>query len=228
MPETHDDFGQLDLAYAKGRDTNRALKYRLGRRTLEVANSIKEFGPNPPTSIVDLGCAEGKMLIRLKDEFPDAKLTGIEGSSELVSLARSLCPDIEYKEANLDQMEFGNDCYDVAVMTAVIEHVSDPKKLFANIYKYLNPDGLLVVTAPDPFWENIATKVGHLRDEQHHEVMNLQQLSSLGSEAGFTTLKSEKFMLSPIGMPLEMPIEKLFRSLGLNFFFANQLLVFKK
>ena len=43
MKQKIDKHGVLDLGYAKRRETNRALKYRLWRRTFEVIESIKKF-----------------------------------------------------------------------------------------------------------------------------------------------------------------------------------------
>jgi hypothetical protein len=38
----------------------------------------------------------------------------------------------------------------------------------------------------------------------------------------------KKFMLSPIGMPLEITIENIVRNIGFHFLFANQLIAGKK
>ena len=91
--------------------------------------------------------------------------------------------------------------------------------------RVLRSGGLLVLTAPDPFWERIATMVGHLKDDQHNEVMNLAKLSNLARKSGFVVLKTQKFMLSPVGMPFEIAIENIVRNIGLNCLFANQLIV---
>jgi hypothetical protein len=87
---------------------------------------------------------------------------------------------------------------------------------------------LCIVTTPDPFFEHIATRIGHLEDEQHHKTFNLQELKSLFELHGFNILKAEKFMMSPIGFPCELKIEKIMKSLGLNFLMLNQLVVAQK
>jgi len=107
----------------------------------------------------------------------------------------------------------------------VIEHVESPERFIEQLVRILKPGGLLVMTAPDPFWEHIATMVGHLADEQHHEVPNLKRLRSLAEGGGMKVVQAQKFMLSPVGMPAEFAIEKVARSLGLSFMMANQLLV---
>ncbi len=81
------------------------------------------------------------------------------------------------------------------------------------------------MTAPDPFWERLATGVGHLKEDQHHRVMGLEELQELVKREGFSVLKAEKFMLSPVGMPFEFAVERCLRKLHLGCLMANQLVV---
>jgi len=58
--------------------------------------------------------------------------------------------------------------------------------------------------------------------------MNLRELQDMFGKVGFRVVESKNFMLSPVGMPFEVKAEKVVRDLGLNFLFANQLIVGKK
>jgi len=44
----------------------------------------------------------------------------------------------------------------------------------------------------------------------------------------FKVLKKEKFMISPIGFPSELKIEKLLKTFKLNFLLLNQIIIGKK
>ena len=48
MIKNKNNHGILDLDYAKRRESNIALKYRLWRRTFEVQESIKRFSKKKP------------------------------------------------------------------------------------------------------------------------------------------------------------------------------------
>ena len=48
------------------------------------------------------------------------------------------------------------------------------------------------MTSPDPFWENVVTKVGHLKKDQHHRVLNITELARLLDQNGFEILISKK------------------------------------
>lgn len=220
--------GVLGIEYAHGRERDLALTYRLGRRCREVINSIEEFASAPVESILDLGTADGRMLNKIDERFSGARCTGIELNPELIEYGRKLFPNIELIEGDVQKLDFEDNTFDVAVATAVIEHVNNPKAFLIEVKRVLKDSGIVILTAPDPFWEHVATMVGHLEDEDHQHVHSLKTLKAIAREAGFTVLKAEKFMLSPVGMPLEIPVEKIFRTLGLGFLMANQLLVIKK
>ena len=223
-----DHTGSLDMKYAKGRDTKKSLRYRLRRRAYEVLSAIEQFVDNPINDIIDLGAADGRMLDMIHRKYPAARCVGTEYNQELVNFGKTKFPDLELIRGDIQALDFPDDSFDVAIAAAVIEHVSDPGKAMREAKRVLRTGGIIVLTSPDPFWEHMATMVGHLKDDQHNEVMNLGQLRALGMESGFTIIKAQKFMLSPVGMPRELFVEKWMRSLHLDFMMANQLLVARK
>lgn len=217
--------GSLDMEYARGRAIKKSLRYRLWRRTREVLVAIDEFCSNPPRDIIDLGTADGRMLDMVHQKYPDAHCAGVEYNQELVDFGKANFPRLDISQGDIQSLDFPDNSFDVAIATAVIEHLQNPRKAMREVKRVLRSGGILVLTAPDPFWEHIATMVGHLKNDQHNEVMNLVQLRDLAKTSGFVVLKSQKFMLSPVGMPFEFGFEKIIRSLHLNFLMANQLLV---
>lgn len=219
--------GSMDISYARERGVRKSSKYRLWRRTIEIISALQEFAPKPIKDIIDLGTADGRMIHSVKMEFPEAHCVGVEFNQELVDFGRSHFPEIEIVQGDVQALDFSDKSFDVALLTAVIEHVPAPEKVMCEANRILRPGGILVLTSPDPFWEYLATKVGHLKDGQHNKVMNIDELSSLIQQHGFTILKTKKFMLSPVGMPFEFFIEKWILRLHLGFIMANQLVISK-
>ncbi|MFH2009575.1 MAG: class I SAM-dependent methyltransferase [bacterium] len=218
--------GTCDAGYHEGRRTKRSLVYRLRRRTDEVVRCARRYGPPAVRSILDVGTADGLMLSRLADTFPGARCVGLDLSREL--LVQNRDPRVIPVLADAQTLPIRSEQIDLAVATAVIEHVPEPLRLLREIAASLRPGGLLVLTAPDPFWEHVATLVGHLADEQHHEVLPLRRLAELCSAAGLQVVEASKFMLSPVGLPAELLVESLVRRLGLNALFANQLVAARR
>ncbi|MCA9112408.1 MAG: methyltransferase domain-containing protein, partial [Planctomycetaceae bacterium] len=142
---------------------------------------------------------------------------------ELADFAAERFPELEIMQGDCQTLDLPDQSVDVAIAAAIIEHVPDPRQMVREARRVLRDGGVFVLTSPDPFWEHIATMVGHLRSDQHHVVMNLRQLTELLQGEDFDVVIAEKFMLSPIGMPLEFTAERLLRSLRLDCLLANQL-----
>jgi len=219
--------GSLDIEYARERTTKKSLRYRSWRRTREVLVAIDEFCSNPPRDIVDLGTADGRMPDMVHQKYSDAHCAGVEYNQELVDFGRANFPRLDINQGDIQSLDFPDNSFDVAmaIATAVIEHLPNPGKAMREVKRVLRSGGILVLTAPDLFWERIATMVEHLKKDRHNEVMYLVQLCELVKTSGFLVLKSQKFMLSPVGMPFEFGFEKITLSLHLNFLMANQLVV---
>jgi len=56
----------------------------------------------------------------------------------------------------------------------------------------------------------------------------IKEIALLLIDVGYEVLEKKKFMISPFGMPLEMPIEKLLTRMCLKFMLANQLIAARK
>jgi len=218
--------GVLDKEYAVARQIKRSHIYRLKRRTLEVLKSIKTFHPEKPGSILDIGTADGLMLRNLKDVFPNATCAGIEYAKDLMACCES--KTIHLIQGDAVVLPIKDNAFDVVIATAIIEHVSEPIQLIREASRVLRGNGIFIVTTPHPFWEGIATYIGHLKKEEHHELITLSKLISLFNTAGFEIANAEQFMISPIGMPFELTLEKILKFFRLNFLLLNQIIVGRK
>ncbi|MDO8142689.1 MAG: methyltransferase domain-containing protein [Candidatus Brocadiales bacterium] len=218
--------GVLDKDYAIARQTKRSHIHRLKRRTFEVLKSIQTFHPEIPQSILDIGTADGLMLSNLKDAFPDATCAGIEYARDLMACCES--KTIHLIQGDAITLPIKDNMFDVVIATAIIEHVSEPVQLVREAFRVLRKNGILIMTTPHPFWEGIATHIGHLKGEEHHELINLSKLISLFNTAGFEILKAAQFMISPVGMPFELILEKIMKLCRLNFLLLNQIIVGRK
>ncbi len=218
--------GVLDKEYAVARQIKQSHIYRLKRRTFEVLKGIKTFHPEKPGSILDIGTADGLMLSNLKDTFPNATCAGIEYAGDLIACCES--KTIHLIRGDALTLPIKDNSFDVVIATAIIEHVSEPIQLVREAFRILRGNGIFIVTTPHPFWEGIATYIGHLKEEEHHELITLRKLKSLFETAGFGIANAEQFMISPIGMPFELTLEKILKFFKLNFLLLNQIIVGRK
>ena len=177
-------------------------------------------------TLLDIGTADGLMLDTLCQELNIEMPVGLDFSAELLKTNPNHTS--HFIQADAVELPF-NDCvFDVVVATAVIEHVPEPEKRVTECHRVLRQDGICIFTTPDPFFERIATQIGHLKEEHHQRTFKLRELEALFELEGFKIVKAEKFMMSPIGFPCEEKIEKFMKSVGFRFFLLNQLVVSQK
>ncbi|XP_032294716.1 ubiquinone biosynthesis O-methyltransferase isoform X2 [Drosophila virilis] len=112
--------------------------------------------------ILDVGCGAGlltEQLARL-----GAHVTGIDLGEELIKAARvhlancspELSDRVEYKMEPIDQHAKGNcECYDVLILSEVLEHVDDKVALLSSCVQTLKPGGSIFITTMNktlPMW----------------------------------------------------------------------------
>jgi len=213
--------------YYKGREKKKALGYRLKRRTKEVIKAILKYKGGEIVSILDVGCADGKMLELLLEEVEVCNYKGVDFDQKLINLANE---DIKkhLEVGNALNLRFKDNSFDVLISTAVIEHLENPEKFLKESYRVLKEGGIIILTTPNPFFEKLGSLVGHLKDDTHFKTFNLKQLRRLLVRNNFKILKLKRFMISPIGMPFEIPIENFLNKIGLHWTMCNQLIVGKK
>ncbi len=223
--EKHEE-GVYAIEYHEGRKTKLALKYRLARRADEAVRILTPHLDSRSLRILDLGTADGLMLQRMMGLLDVSQAVGVDLSPELLGVIED--PGIHPVLANGLFMPFDASSFDLIVATAVIEHASDPLTMLGECRRILSPGGFCVVTTPDPFWERVATGVGHLPDEGHNETMDLKRLSTYLERAGFDVIDAYKFMVSPWGLPAELLVERVMRTVGLSFMLLNQIVLARK
>lgn len=111
----------------------------------------------PVERILDIGAGTGLLAAAIKESFPGARLTLLDGAPAMLAQARKLLGDtgIHYLTADLlDPLPAGP--WDAIVSALAIHHLSDEHKrdLFARIRASLRPGGVFVnaeqVSGPTP------------------------------------------------------------------------------
>ena len=219
-------FGVYDVDYYEGRLKSRALKYRLARRTSEVAKALTKYLTKLPERVLDAGTADALMLGKLNQVWPDTCFIGLEMNRSL--LMTTNINGIQKIEGDAMALPFGNEAVDAIVATAVIEHLPDPVRFVFECNRVIRRGGIIVITTPDPKLEHLASKLGLLKESGHHHTFTLDTICELVEQNKLEVLESRKFMFSPIGFPAEIFIERLIRYFGLGVVLANQIVVARK
>ncbi len=72
-----------------------------GQRLRPALDLIARIPLKSPRSIVDLGCGAGNVTEALKARWPEARITGVDSSPEMLARARARAPGISWLEADV-------------------------------------------------------------------------------------------------------------------------------
>jgi trans-aconitate 2-methyltransferase len=97
---------------------------------------------------VDIGCGPGNSTEVLAAQFPQAKVSGIDSSPDMVEAARKRLPHIPFDVAPVETWVSAKPL-DVMLANAVFQWVPDHATLFPRLLGQLAPGGSLAVQMPD-------------------------------------------------------------------------------
>lgn len=87
--------------------------------------------PLKPATVLDAGCGEGETLDRLAGVLPPFPV-GIDLNQESVDFAAERLPDATIRRADLLELPFEDDSFDLVFCLEVLEHLPDPGRAWSS------------------------------------------------------------------------------------------------
>ena len=116
-------------------------------RMFVIADVIAHLIPRADASILDIGCASGRLLYLLR-ERGFAGVTGLDPSAGCVETARRLY-DLTVVQGNLAEFPEVTRSFDVVILVGVLEHIRDLDTAMRRVQSLVAPGGLVYVEVPD-------------------------------------------------------------------------------
>ncbi|QLC20873.1 methyltransferase domain-containing protein [Parasphingopyxis sp. CP4] len=108
--------------------------------------------------ILDVGSGTGDIAVQLRDR--GAQVTGIDFAAEMVAIATERHQDIEFLEADVEELPFEDDSFDRAIVNYTAHHFARPEKAFAELRRCLKSGAPLTIVHPiqteQPSWGSFA------------------------------------------------------------------------
>lgn len=106
-----------------------------------------------PRRIVDLGCGVGNVTQMIAQRWPEAELTGVDSSPEMMSRARELPDDINWVQADIATWS-QTAPLDLVFSNAALHFVDDKHEhLLPKLLEFVTPGGVLAIQMPRNFGE---------------------------------------------------------------------------
>ncbi len=100
-----------------------------------------------PARVVDLGCGAGNVTRFLAERWPEADITGVDNSFEMLEKARAELPDARFVAADIAGWR-AEPAPDVIFTNAALQWLDDHETLFPSLVSKLAPGGRLAVQMP--------------------------------------------------------------------------------
>ncbi|MCL2714080.1 MAG: methyltransferase domain-containing protein [Alphaproteobacteria bacterium] len=103
-----------------------------------------------PRRVADLGAGAGNVTRLLTQRWPEAAVTAVESSIEMVERGRATAPEVTWLHQNLDRWQPAEEC-DLIFSNAALHWLDDHAGLFPRLMRELAPGGVLAVQMPRNF-----------------------------------------------------------------------------
>jgi 2-polyprenyl-3-methyl-5-hydroxy-6-metoxy-1,4-benzoquinol methylase len=97
-------------------------------------------------SLLEIGCGQGEFLVEAQRQGYD--VTGVEISASAARKAHTLLGGGKVICGEIDSVALSEGCFDVCVLSDVIEHIRNPVEFLRTIYRLLKPGGVLFIATP--------------------------------------------------------------------------------
>lgn len=124
-----------------------------------IDNIVALLEHDPAAALLDVGCDDGELTMRLARAVGTPRVHGVELVEERASRARSNGVDVTVTDLNRG-LPYHDGAFDVVCGNQVIEHVADTDTFVAEIFRVLRPGGYAILSTENlASWHNVVALV---------------------------------------------------------------------
>ncbi|WP_297844888.1 trans-aconitate 2-methyltransferase [Pseudomonas sp.] len=117
-------------------------------RTRPVRDLVAAIPDQEVRLAIDLGCGPGNSTEVLAERFPDAAVSGIDSSEDMIAAANKRLPAIQFEVSDIASWK-PTQQYDVILANASLQWVPDHDVLYPQLVNQLAPGGSIAIQTPD-------------------------------------------------------------------------------
>ncbi|MCF5655122.1 trans-aconitate 2-methyltransferase [Pseudomonas poae] len=160
------------------------------QRTRPVRDLVAAIPNVDVRTAVDLGCGPGNSTQVLAERYPQAQITGMDSSDDMLLDARQRLPALDFELADIGAWNPARQ-FDVILANASLQWLPDHATLYPHLVSHLTPGGTLAVQTPDNLDEPAhqlardlaaqgpwAAKIGAVKHNPRHTASQYYELLS--------------------------------------------------
>lgn len=104
-------------------------------------------GLKPGARVIDIGCGSGTFTELLRNA--GCNVTGLDISTKLVAVGLAKHPGLDLIEGDAENLPFEDNTFDAALLSGLVHHFPDPRRLAAETRRVLRPGGRFMAFDPN-------------------------------------------------------------------------------
>lgn len=152
------------------------------------------------SSVIEIGCGSGYLLNKLKP----SKGMGIDISTEMIGVAKTNCPELEFYVMDAENISLEN-TFDYVVISDTLGYLEDIQRSFKELKKISTPASRIIITYYNYLWTPITTLAEFLHLKMPRiklNWLNKQDICNLLEVENFEIIKTGKRFLFPVYIPI--------------------------
>lgn len=161
-----------------------------------IRQDITGMLENPKTqaiTVLEIGCACGATLLKIKSDYPQAKLYGIE-LNEQAALSAKLFADVIAADIEKTTLPYEEEYFDYVILADILEHLTDPWKALENIRPHLKAGGQILASIPNVMHFSVLRNLlqgnwtyeeAGILDKTHLRFFTLNEIKKLFTSTGY-------------------------------------------
>jgi trans-aconitate 2-methyltransferase len=166
-------------------DDSQYLKFA-NERTRPARELLGRVPVSAPHRVLDLGCGPGNSTALLLERWPEARLTGVDSSSEMLERARHDLPHLDWVQADAASFDPGE--VDVLFSNALLQWLPEHERLLPRLFDRVRPGGALAVQMPRNFEEPSHRLMRETMGPWAERTAGVRSRSAVGSPAYYYDL----------------------------------------
>lgn len=175
--------------------------------------------PEGPHKVFDLGCATGRVGLKLRELKKASEVIGMEIYQPAAQEAQKHYNKIYIADIEAIELEY-YEYFDYVICGDILEHLRDPWTVLKRIHKWLKKEGLIIVSIPNiRYWRVLRNLLFYGRwDYVEAGILDNTHLRFFTRKSFIEGLKRERFIIEHQEMVINGVKQKIFNKLTFSLF----------